>query len=497
MAAKQKEAKRASSTPAPPLPALKRWHALLIALLAVGAYYAFTDAGSPAAAAAATSKAPTRRQSKARSAPDAASIAASATEPATNGGKEEDVPSRGGGNGVNGGGGDLGGDGGGDGSGGCVDVYGEGECAFWAANGECENNPVFMLTSCSKSCGCRDVPPELTQQIEAARRAAAGGDGSSSGAADGATSEAAGGAASGTGGGGGDPACVDRDKTGACATWAASGECEKNPAFMKLKCAASCNSCDWLDYKKRCPMPPDRVPAVQAGEMAATFERAVADFGHLGPTVLSRDPWVLSFDHFLSGEEVDALLKHSEGRFERSTASGGRKDDEFVPLKSDIRTSWTTWCDTPACLEDPTVRKIYDRVSNVTRVPGDNFEYMQLLRYLPCPHAGHPDCQFYKRHHDTIPELATMQPGPRVYTFFLYLSDVEEGGGTKFDGGFTVQPAKGKALFWPATKDAEPFVSDDRTHHEALPVTKGIKYAANFWLHQHDYVTPHKNGCTT
>ena len=41
---------------------------------------------------------------------------------------------------------------------------------------------------------------------------------------------------------------------------------------------------------------------------------------------------------------------------------------------------------------------------------------MQLLRYLPCEHVGHKDCQFYLRHHDTIPELATMQPSPRVYT---------------------------------------------------------------------------------
>ena len=129
-------------------------------------------------------------------------------------------------------------------------------------------------------------------------------------------------------------------------------------------------------------------------------------------------------------------------------------------------------------------------------LPSTHFEPLQFLRYLACDHADADDCQFYRRHHDTVPEMVRMQPGPRVYTMFLYLSDVEEGGGTKFDSGFTVTPKKGRAVLWPATKNDEPFVSDDRTYHEALPVTKGTKYAANFWLHQYDYVTPHHSGCT-
>ena len=93
----------------------------------------------------------------------------------------------------------------------------------------------------------------------------------------------------------------------------------------------------------------------------------------------------------------------------------------------------------------------------------------------------------------------------------------------RFDAGFTVEPRKGRAVLWPATLDADPFKTDERTHHEArplppaavfihtisypalrdtvgptqaLPVTKGTKYAANFWLHQFDYVTAHLNGCT-
>ena len=200
------------------------------------------------------------------------------------------------------------------------------------------------------------------------------------------------------GGGGGasvaaaaDPSCVDRDKTGSCPMWAASGECENNPSYMKLKCASTCNTCDMLDYKKRCPIDPDRAPAVPPGTMSETFERALSDFPELSPVVLSKEPWVMAFDSFLTPDEIDAILVHGEGRFTRSTASGGRKDDEFIPLQSDIRTSWTTWCDNATCLDDPVIQRVYDRVANVTRVPGANFEYMQLLRYLPSEHASSPD----------------------------------------------------------------------------------------------------------
>ena len=31
--------------------------------------------------------------------------------------------------------------------------------------------------------------------------------------------------------------------------------------------------------------------------------------------------------------------------------------------------------------------------------------------------------------------------------------------------------------------------ADPRTHHEALPVDRGVKYALNIWAHQHDLQT--------
>ena len=63
-----------------------------------------------------------------------------------------------------------------------------------------------------------------------------------------------------------------------------------------------------LDYSKRCPIPANRTPAVPPGRMAEIFERAVSDFAELEPTMLSHEPWVLSFDRFLAPDEVAALL---------------------------------------------------------------------------------------------------------------------------------------------------------------------------------------------
>ena len=88
------------------------------------------------------------------------------------------------------------------------------------------------------------------------------------------------------------------------------------------------------------------------------------------------------------------------------------------------------------------------------------------------------------------------QAGVRILTVYLYLNDVEAGGGTNFDKlGITVMPKRGRALFWPSVLNDDPNEADDRTTHQALPVEAGIKYGTNAWFHMHDYKTPHSKNC--
>ena len=105
--------------------------------------------------------------------------------------------------------------------------------------------------------------------------------------------------------------------------------------------------------------------------------------------------------------------------------------------------------------------------------------------------------QYYKEHHDNDESYYSKYypPGPRLITFFLYLNDVEEGGGTKFtdvkgnwsEVEMVVQPKKGRALVWPSVKSENLYQQEEKTWHEALPVIKGTKYGANAWFHQRDF----------
>jgi len=291
--------------------------------------------------------------------------------------------------------------------------------------------------------------------------------------------------------------CQDRHRR--CPQDARNGECERNPGWMIVNCPVSCNRCEMLDPKKRCDRTLPHLnmsanPTWEAGSLDALFEDIVSHerWKPFNPTALSSPPdgpWIVSFDNVIEDAEADALVKTVQDKFERSTDTGAANEyGEAQKLVSTGRTSENAWCIGP-CFEHPEVQSLTDRIENITRIPQGNYENYQVLRY----EAG----QYYRTHHDMSPADNQLACGPRILTFFLYLSDVEEGGGTNFPRlDITVQPKRGSAVLWPSVLSADPTSMDPRTHHQALKVEKGVKFAANAWIHLYDFKIPNVWGCT-
>jgi prolyl 4-hydroxylase len=415
----------------------------------------------------------------------------------------------------------------------CLDDHEK--CAKWADIGECKSNPKWMKEHCAKSChSCgkyRNKQPktateEATAQVKTTPTTDTEDLGTKVSADFGEVQTATG---------------KDREKVlerinstvaylasddvmnmpekvregcknqhALCSFWQLVGECEVNKAYMATNCAPACHSCHLIDFASRCPkLPIDTVPALEPGDLDAMFTRIVdtapgnqtnvstnPDMPPYTVTVHSSPddngrPWVISFENFLTADEVAALIQHGyEEEYKRSEDVGEEQlDGSFSSTKSSDRTSENAWCSAQkGCRYKEVPQRILDRMSAVVGIPESNSEDLQLLKY----EAG----QFYHTHHDYIPHQKDRNCGPRILTFFLYLSDVVKGGGTNFpDLGITIQPKTGRALLWPSTLNDKPMEKDKRTKHQALPVEEGVKFGANAWIHMYDYTTPQKDGC--
>lgn len=188
--------------------------------------------------------------------------------------------------------------------------------------------------------------------------------------------------------------------------------------------------------------------------MDMMFRNAIVQYAHYGVEVLSSPdqgpgkPWIVTFENFVSDEQVDALIA-TNTKFERSTDTGSSNEfGETGRILSQSRTSSNSWC-RGECESHPSVNEILRNIAAVTGVPKENYESFQVLKY----EVG----QRYGVHHDYGSEDRKLACGPRILTFFLYLSDVEEGGETAFPNlNIAVKPKKGKALLWPSVLNNDP-----------------------------------------
>jgi len=187
--------------------------------------------------------------------------------------------------------------------------------------------------------------------------------------------------------------------------------------------------------------------------------------------------------------ERETLLNLTLPHVKRSTDQGQVAEDGVQEqVVSQGRTSWNAWC-MDDCATNPIVMGLTEKIAKLVHAPVKNFESYQVLRYR----LG----EKYDVHHDSSEEDLDDSAGPRILTFFIYFSEVEEGGETWFNKlDLKVKPETGSAILWPSVLDDDPKKIDWRTTHAALPVIKGEKLAANVWIHQRDFVTANYWGCT-
>lgn len=149
---------------------------------------------------------------------------------------------------------------------------------------------------------------------------------------------------------------------------------------MIVECAKACRTCHLRDPKVRCQRNESEPQMLLPHAMGALF-RAV-DEGSLGAewgpvTVLSRSPWIATFDNFLTSAEADALVALiPPASYARSSNVGGM--DELGRFKQSLdssRTSLNAWCE-KECAQSAIMQEITRRVETLTGIPEANAEYM-------------------------------------------------------------------------------------------------------------------------
>jgi len=208
--------------------------------------------------------------------------------------------------------------------------------------------------------------------------------------------------------------------------------------------------------------------------------------------VIHLDPPVFVIDGFWSAEECDAYRALAD---DETKAYMLQQSATFSAISANARTS-TTWFvryqDAPG---------LVGRAATLLGSPVDTFEEPQLVRYQPG--------QRFTWHYDAVPPTMLNNGGQRLATLLVYLNDVATGGRTAFRdlrvGGtdssgqplrLDIEPKKGRALLWPSVMAHDHTMQDGRTFHQARPVLKGTKYAANAWIHVFDFRKPNLWGCT-
>ncbi|EGZ23322.1 hypothetical protein PHYSODRAFT_310730 [Phytophthora sojae] len=232
-------------------------------------------------------------------------------------------------------------------------------------------------------------------------------------------------------------------------------------------------------------------PGIRIGHK--TLVKDVAGKGDVVLETLSMTPLVFSVEEFLKDDEIDIIMNLSLEHLKPSGVT--LMDGHENRAATDWRTSTTYFLPSDA---HPKIDEIDQRVSDLTKVPIDHQEDVQVLRYEKTQKYDHHTDYFPVEHHKNAPHiLESIDYGykNRMITVFWYMSDVAKGGHTIFPRaggaprptsmkdcttGLNVPPKKRKVIvFYSMLPNGE---GDPMSLHGGCPVEEGVKYSGNKWV---------------
>jgi len=179
------------------------------------------------------------------------------------------------------------------------------------------------------------------------------------------------------------------------------------------------------------------------------------------------------FDKALA-KDIIALGEETLSRAQVVDKSGGQGTHEARTNESAAIDQWS----------NENLTALVTKISGLVRLPPENSEPCQLLRYQ--------GAQKYDPHSDAFGNTpggreCLAQGGQRLFTTICYLNDVEEGGETDFPAlKLRIAPKVGRVLIFGNTRLG---TATEHPHsiHAGRAVDKGEKYALSIWWRQLAY----------
>jgi prolyl 4-hydroxylase len=190
-------------------------------------------------------------------------------------------------------------------------------------------------------------------------------------------------------------------------------------------------------------------------------------------------PAAVLLDNFLSSNECEQLISLARPRLDHSTVVDPVTGRNVVAGHRSSQGMFFRLGETPL------IARLEARIAELTGLPAENGEGLQLLHYeAGAESTPHVD---YLTAGNQANRESIARSGQRVGTLLMYLNDLEGGGETVFPQlGWSVVPQRGQALYFEYGNRFG--LADPSSLHASTPLQAGEKWVATKWIRTRRYV---------